>query len=91
LGNFVSSRKSRSWVTDFFHKHLRAAGLAIKYKVPQIAVTAVIPERDFATLLDDRLKRIEQMKLIEAKPNANGEKADARLPPSVPDRRYRRI
>jgi hypothetical protein len=49
-------------------------------------------EQDFATLLDNRLKRIEQMKLIEAKPTPpNGEKVDARLPPPIPDRRYRRI
>jgi hypothetical protein len=50
-----------------------------------------------AELLDQRLKRYEHMKLIEAKPT-NGDKiiegnpVDAGLPPSIPDRRrYRRF
>ena len=37
-----------------------------------------------------RIKRMEQMKVIEAQPT-NGEKVDARLPPRLPDRRFRRI
>jgi hypothetical protein len=43
-------------------------------------------------------KRLEQMKAIEAKPQIidgapeiDGEKVDVRLPPAVPDRRFRRI
>jgi hypothetical protein len=50
-----------------------------------------------AELLDQRLKRYEQMKLIEAKRANNvdkmieGNPVDARLPPSIPDRRYRRF
>jgi hypothetical protein len=77
---------------------MRAAGLAIPYEVPKLAVTAMVTENDIATLLDRRIKRYEEMKLIEAKPNkvieatpTNGEKVDARLRPPVPDRRYRRI
>jgi hypothetical protein len=36
---------------------------------PKLAVTAVVSEQDFATVLDRRLKRIEQMKakISEAK------------------------
>ena len=72
---------------------MRAAGLAIPYEVPKLAVTAVVSEQDFATVLDRRLKRIEEMKLnaIEATPVIDGEKVDVRLPPVVPDRRFRRI
>jgi hypothetical protein len=48
-----------------------------------------VSEQDFATVLDRRLKRIEEMKAkaIEAKPVIDCEKVDARLP----DRRFRRI
>ena len=75
------------------HVRMRAAGLAIPYEVPKLAVTYQASEKDFATLLDQRLKRIEQMKLIDARPtnekvDGNG---DVRLPPRVPDRRFRRI
>jgi hypothetical protein len=70
---------------------MRAAGLAIAYETPKLLATAIINESSFAELLDRRLKRIEEMKLIEAKPNNGGEKVDARLPPPIPDRRFRRI
>jgi hypothetical protein len=50
-------------------------------------------DHDFATILDRRLKRIEEMKAkeIEAKPVISGEKVDARLPPRLADCRFRRI
>ncbi len=72
---------------------MRAAIAALPFEMPKLAVTYQASEQDFATLLENRLKRIEQMKLIEAKPTPtdNGEKVDARLPPPIPDRRYRRI
>jgi|SRR6516225_2590707 hypothetical protein len=59
---------------------------------PKLAVTAVVSDNDIATLLDRRLKRLEEMKAkaIEAKPVIDGEKVDARLPPRLPDRRFRR-
>jgi hypothetical protein len=69
---------------------IRAMIAAIPFETPKLAVTYAATEKDFATLLDQRLKRIAEMKLIEAKPT-NGEKADARLPPPIPDRRFRRI
>jgi hypothetical protein len=52
-------------------------------------VTAVVSEQDFATVLDRRLKRVEEMKAnaIEATPVIDGDEADARLP----DQRFRRI
>jgi hypothetical protein len=48
---------------------MRAAMACLPFESPKLLATAIIDERDFATLLDQRLKRIEQMKLIEAKPN----------------------
>jgi hypothetical protein len=53
----------------------------------------MVSEQDFATVLDRRLKRIEEMKpnAIEATSVISGEKVDVRLPPVVPDRRFRRI
>ena len=72
---------------------MRAAVACLPHELPKLAVTAVIAENDFATVLDRRLKRLEEMKAkaIEAKPVINGEKVDVRLPPVVPDRRFRRI
>src|SRR6516162_1080159 len=67
---------------------MRAAIAALPFEVPKLAVTALVSEQDFATLLDRRLKRIEEMKAnaIGATPVIDGEKVDARLP----DRRFRR-
>src|SRR5215813_5023454 len=45
---------------------MRAAMACLPFEVPKLAVTAQITEQDFATLLDRRLKRLEEMKLIEA-------------------------
>ena len=46
---------------------MRAAGLALPFESPKLAVTAVVSEQDFATVLDRRLKRIEEMRLLENK------------------------
>src|SRR5262245_44125748 len=72
---------------------MRAAIAALPFESPKLAVTAVVSEQDFATVLDRRLKRIEEMKAnaIEATPVIDGEKVDVRLTPVVPDRRFRRI
>ena len=73
---------------------MRAAGLALPFESPKLAVTAVVSEQDFATVLDRRLKRIEEMKanaIINTTPVIDGEKVDVRLPPVVPDRRFRRF
>jgi hypothetical protein len=73
---------------------MRAAIEVLPFTHPKLAVTAVVSEQDFATVLDRRLKRLEEMKLIEAKPTIDGverKAVDVRLPPVVPDRRFRRI
>src|SRR5262249_23639071 len=71
---------------------MRAAMACLPFETPRLLATAIIDERDFATLLDQRLKRMDKQKLIETKPaKENGGNADARLPPSIPDRRFRRF
>src|SRR5215469_13401297 len=72
---------------------MRAAIELMPFTHPKLAVTAVVSDGDIASLLDRRLKRIEEMKAktIEAKPTIDGEKVDARLLPRLPDRRFRRI
>jgi hypothetical protein len=71
---------------------IRCAMACLPFETPKLLATAIVNEGSFAELLDQRLKRIEQMKLIEAKPtNENGGSVDARLPPPIPDRRYRRF
>ena len=85
---------------------MRAAIAALPFEVPKLAVTAVVSEQDFATALDRRLKRIEQMKLLEKK-TINGDAVFSEMtiepePQPVPPmpaplnriydkRRYRRI
>src|SRR5215813_4792375 len=75
---------------------MRAAIAALPHEVPRLAVTAQVTDMGVAELLDRRLKRIEQMKLIEA----NGAKViDAQPQPvetkpplaRTPDRRFRRF
>jgi len=76
---------------------MRAAMACLPFETPKLAVTAQITGGDFATLLDRRLKRIEEMKLIET---ANGAKViDAKPQPvetkpvlaRTNDRRFRRF
>ena len=76
---------------------MRAAALAIAYEMPKLAVVAQVSESDFASLLDRRienLKRIEENrangKMLDGT-SVNGGEADARLPPRLPDRPFRRI
>src|SRR6516225_9182417 len=70
---------------------MRAAIAALPFEVPKLAVTAVVSEQDFATLLDRRLKRIEEMraKVIEAKPAQIEAKSNPM--PRIADKRYRRM
>ena len=38
---------------------IRCAVAALPFELPKLAVTAVVNEQDFATLLDQRIKRME--------------------------------
>jgi hypothetical protein len=72
---------------------MRAAGMAIAYEFPKLAVTAILPpEQDFAARLEQRVRHTRQMKLIEAKPVEEGTKpkTDLTVPPPTIDRRFRR-
>jgi hypothetical protein len=40
---------------------IRCAIAALPFEQPKLAVTAVVSEQDFATLLDQRLKRMEEI------------------------------
>ena len=46
---------------------MRAAIELLPFTHPKLAVTAVVSEQDFATVLDRRLKRIEEMRVLENK------------------------
>src|SRR5262245_17167244 len=54
---------------------LRAASIAIPYESPKLQVTAVVQEHDLATLLDRRLRKIEEMR--------NGNRAKLMEPPAT--------
>jgi len=60
---------------------MRAAIAVLPFESPKLAVTAMVSEQDLATVLDRRLKRIEEMKAkaIDATPLIDGEKVDVRL------------
>jgi TATA-box binding protein (TBP) (component of TFIID and TFIIIB) len=67
---------------------MRAAIVALPFESPKLAVTAMVSEQDFATLLDQRLKRMEAMRADEA----NAQPVEMKPPmPRVSDRRYRRM
>jgi hypothetical protein len=61
---------------------MRAAISALPHEVPKLIATAVMNEGSFADLLDRRLKRIEQMKLLESKAvNGNATVTDRTMEP----------
>ena len=68
---------------------MRAAMACLPHEVPKLMATAIIDEQDFATLLDRRLARMAEQKLIEARPTPP---VEVKPPlPRLPDRRFRRI
>src|SRR3954465_7097992 len=79
---------------------MRAAIAALPFESPKLAVTALVNEQDFATLLDRRLKRIEAMngnpqqpQIIEQPINQPINQPIEAKPSPLPrlaDRRYRR-
>jgi hypothetical protein len=54
---------------------------------PKLAVTAQFSENDFAALLDQRIKRLQEAKLIEHQPQVETKP----LKPRLSDHRYRRL
>jgi hypothetical protein len=58
------------------------------YMHPKLAVTALVQEGDFATLLEQRIRRFNEAKMIEHKPQVIESKPPM---PRVADKRFRRI
>ena len=50
------------------HTRMRAAGMAIAYEFPRLQATAFVSGQDFATLLDERVKRHRE-RLVEERTN----------------------
>jgi hypothetical protein len=71
---------------------IRCAMACLQYEHPRLAVVAQITEQSFAEVLERRLQKLRAMengKMIEApQPQQTG--TDARLPPPIADKRYRR-
>ena len=76
---------------------MRAAIAVLPHEVPRLAVTAVVNEQDFATLLDRRLKRMEAMNGNPPQINHTIEQPQTQMieastvPPRTNDRRFRRM
>jgi len=66
---------------------MRAAIKVLPFTHPKLAVTAQVNENNFAELLDRRLRRMEEAKLIEHQPPVETKP----LKPRLSDRSYRRL
>jgi hypothetical protein len=65
---------------------MRAAIAALPFENPKLAVSALVNEQDFATMLDRRIARLKEVRLIEQ------QKVETKMPlPRIADRRFRRI
>jgi hypothetical protein len=53
--------------------------MAVNYMDPKLAVTAQINENNFAELLDRRLRRMDEAKLIEHQPQVETKPLKPRL------------
>jgi hypothetical protein len=73
------------------HTRMRAAMSCLPHEHPKLGITFQASETDFANLLDQRIKRYQQMKLITHQPQATPAVEVKPQLPRVPDRRYRRI
>jgi hypothetical protein len=73
----------------------RIAIALLPFTSPKLSMVAQVTENDFATLLDQRIKRHEQAKLIQKEAKLIQHQpppVEVRPPlPRIPDRRFRRI
>jgi hypothetical protein len=67
---------------------IRCAVAALPHEAPKLIAQAQISEGDFATLLEQRIKRFNEAKMIEHKPQVIESKPPI---PRVADKRFRRI
>lgn len=73
---------------------MRAAIELLPFTHPKLAVVAQVSEGDFATLLDQRLKRIAEAEANDGKIIDGTTKPEIEVKPPMPrlaDRRYRRL
>jgi len=52
---------------------VRVAIACLPFEAPKLLATAIVNEESFAEVLDRRLKRVAEMKLVESKPVSDGE------------------
>jgi hypothetical protein len=72
---------------------MRAAIEVLPFTHPKLQMVAQVTQNDFATLLDQRIKRYQEMKLIPHAPQSVGDGA-VEIKPRLArtgDRRFRRI
>ena len=69
---------------------MRAAIAALPFETPKLAVSAQVSESDFASLLDRRIARFEQMKLIETPTKIEEPTNGSAVGPQIADRGFRR-
>jgi hypothetical protein len=69
------------------HTRMRAAISCLQHEHPKLGITFQASESDFAELLDRRIKRYQEMKMIEHQPTA----AAAKPPMPAAERMRRRI
>jgi hypothetical protein len=61
---------------------------ALPHEVPRLAVTGIVEaDGDIAAILDRRIRRLQEAKLIEHQP----QQVTKPIMPRIADRRYRRI
>src|SRR5262249_32068088 len=85
---------------------IRCAGMALPMEHPKLAVSAVIDETSFPERLERALRRVEELRRVEAKTikgtsenvisdakssNGGSTPTDPPLPPPLPNPRVRRI
>ena len=57
---------------------VRVAIACLPFETPKLLATAIVNEESFAEVLDRRLKRVAEMKLVESKPVNDGELVHSR-------------
>ena len=75
---------------------MRAAIYCLPFETPKLLATAIVNEGSFAEILDRRIARIQQMKLLEASGakiiDAQPQPVETKPPIArTPDRRFRRF
>src|SRR5262245_4774848 len=77
------------------HTRIKAAIAAVPFEMPKLQATAVMDGKDFASLLDARMRRYKQLqstRMVEAQPIKDKPAPEIKPHlPTVHDRRFRRV